>query len=67
MTAKIVIAVVFLAILVALGIAFKNLMFGDRKDDTSTVRALTYRVGLSVALLIVIVVMASLGLIEPNQ
>ena len=52
-------------IIVSLGQAFVSL-FRNRGEGTSTVKALTIRVGLSIALFIVLMVLAALGIIKPN-
>lgn len=64
---KSVIIGIFVMILVALGSAFMSL-FRRRADDDgkATVKALTVRVGLSIGLVIVIVILNALGIISPN-
>jgi hypothetical protein len=41
-------------------------LFRNKGQGTSTVKALTLRVGLSIALFILLMVLASLGIIKPN-
>jgi len=64
---KAVIIGIFVLILVALGSAFVSL-FRRRKDDDgkATVKALTVRVGLSIGLVVVIIILNALGVISPN-
>ena len=64
---KAVIIGIFVMILVALGTAFVSL-FRRRKDDDgkTTVQALTIRVGLSIGLVLVIIILNALGIISPN-
>jgi peptidoglycan biosynthesis protein MviN/MurJ (putative lipid II flippase) len=64
---KSAIIAIFVMILVALGSAFLSL-FRRRKDDDgrATVKALTVRVGLSIGLVLVIVILNALGVISPN-
>ena len=45
--------------------AFRSL-FRTKGEGTDTVKALTIRVGLSVALFIILMVLASLGIIKPH-
>ena len=64
---KAVIIGIFVMILVALGTAFVSL-FRRRQDDDgkTTVQALTIRVGLSIGLVLVIIILNALGMISPN-
>ena len=64
---KAVIIGIFVMILVALGTAFVSL-FRRRQDDDgkTTVQALTIRVGLSIGLVLVIIILNALGIISPN-
>ena len=64
--AKSMILITFAAIILSLGYAFVNMMRRGEKDDTKTVKALTVRVFLSVALVVTILVLNSLGVISPN-
>ncbi len=64
--AKILILGVFVLILVSLGTAAYSLFKGDDRDGTATVKALTVRVILSIALVIVIMALNALGLIAPH-
>ena len=64
---KSVIIGIFVMILVALGSAFMSLFRRRAGDDgKATVKALTVRVGLSIGLVIVIVILNALGIISPN-
>ena len=63
---KYIIIGIFIMILVSLGTAFVSMMRGKDRSSTSTVRALTVRVGLSIGLVIMIIVLNALGIIEPN-
>ena len=64
--AKILILAVFVLILVSLGTAAYSLFKGDDRDSTATVKALTVRVILSIALLIIIMILNALGLVTPH-
>lgn len=57
---------VFVLILISLGSAFVSLFRGKDPESNATVKALTVRVGLSIALVITIAVLNALGLISPN-
>jgi NADH:ubiquinone oxidoreductase subunit 6 (subunit J) len=62
---KIVIVVVFIGIIVSLAsalFAFVN----DKGDSRRTVRALTFRVGLSVGLFVFLMILVGLGVIQPH-
>ena len=54
-----------IAIIVSLATAFRSL-FRDKGEGTGTVKALTIRVGLSIVLFIILMVLASLGIIKPH-
>ena len=62
---KIFVILMFIAIVVSLGSAFFSL-FRNKGEGTSTVKALTIRVGLSIALFVILMVLASLGIIKPH-
>ena len=64
--AKVVIIVIFLMILAALGSAFWSLFKGRGQEGTATVKALTVRVGLSIALIVLLFILNALGIISPN-
>ena len=64
--AKSMIVITFAAILLSLGYAFISMMRRKKQDDNKTVKALTIRVFLSVALVVTILVLNSLGVISPN-
>lgn len=57
---------VFILILISLATAFVSLFRGKDPESKTTVKALTVRVGLSVALVLTIIVLNALGLISPN-
>lgn len=60
------IVIAFLIMIVgALGRAFFTL-FGGRDSGTAGVKALTLRVGLSIALFVFLMVLYALGIIEPR-
>lgn len=67
---KILIAVAFVAILSALGLAGIAMVRGKESDDApkkpTMMRALAWRVGLSIALFLFILLAYKLGWIEPN-
>lgn len=60
---QVLLLAVFGAVLIALGSAFVSLFRGNR-DDTATVKALTVRVALSIALFIVILALDQMGFIS---
>ncbi|MGE3772259.1 MAG: twin transmembrane helix small protein [Gammaproteobacteria bacterium] len=62
---KIFVILMLIAIVVSLISAFRSL-FRSKGEGTDTVKALTIRVGLSVALFIILMVLASLGIIKPH-
>jgi hypothetical protein len=62
---NIVVVLAFIAILVSLGSALFFLV-NDRGDSRRSVKALTWRVGLSIGLFVFIMAMIGLGLIEPH-
>jgi putative copper export protein len=55
-------------VLVSLAVAFRRIAMGrrDGEDSRAAVRALTLRVGLSIALVIFLVIASSLGLLRPH-
>lgn len=52
-------------IVLALGSAFRSL-FRNKGTDNSTVKALTIRVGLSIALFLILMLLAATGVIKPH-
>lgn len=60
---RIVVGIAFVLILISLGSALFYLM-RDRGDSDRTVQALTFRIGFSVALFILLIVANQLGWIE---
>ncbi len=62
---KLLIILVFIGIVGALGSAMFS-MVRDDSDSKRTVRALTYRVGLSVALFVLLFVAWAMGWIQPH-
>ena len=64
--AKILILAVFVLIVVSLGTAAYSLFKGNDREGMATVKALTVRVTLSIALVIVIMILNALGLISPH-
>jgi len=62
---KLLAVLIFLGILVSLGSAVRYLVT-DRSDSDRTVKALTWRIGLSVLLFLLLIVGYKLGWIEPN-
>ncbi|MCP5143225.1 MAG: twin transmembrane helix small protein [Gammaproteobacteria bacterium] len=63
---RLIVIATFIFIVISLGTAFFHLM-RDRGDSDKAVKALTYRVGLSVALFIFLMVMYATGVIGPGQ
>jgi hypothetical protein len=62
---RFIVILMLVMIVGSLGSAFVSL-FRNKGQGTSTVKALTLRVGLSIALFILLMVLASLGIIKPN-
>jgi hypothetical protein len=62
---KLLVLIIFVGILVSLGSAVRYLI-SDRSDSSRTVRALTWRIGLSVFLFVLLIVGYKLGWIVPN-
>lgn len=65
MIAKFVVITVFILIIGSLGSALIHLMSG-RGGGQRTARALTWRIGLSIALFLGLVVASQLGFIQPH-
>ena len=64
---KIIIIAVLISIIASLASAFYQFSKRGRdKDDTTMVKALTIRVGLSIALFAFIMILSALGIITPN-
>lgn len=63
---KLLILLIFLGILVSLasGLVF---LFKDTNDQNRTVKALTWRIGLSVGLFLLLLLLNALGIIEPGK
>jgi hypothetical protein len=62
---KIVILVVFIGIIVSLGSGLYYLV-NDKGDSRRTLRALTWRIGLSVGLFAFLMILIAFGIIEPH-
>lgn len=62
---KILIILVFLTILASLGTALYHLI-RHKESSTKTVRALTYRIGISLVLFILLAIAFMTGLIQPT-
>jgi len=62
---KIVIVLAFAGILLSLGSALLFLV-RDKGDSDRTLRALTFRIGLSIGLFVFIMVLVATGVIEPH-
>ena len=65
MLAKLIVVAIFLGVLASLGSALLFLV-KDRGRSDRTVRALTMRVGISIGLLVLLVVLWALGFIQPH-
>ena len=65
MLAKLVVVAIFIGVLASLGSALLFLV-KDRGQTDRTVRALTMRVGISIGLLCLLVLLWALGLIQPH-
>jgi len=66
MTAKVFVILILLGIIFMLGSALR-FMFTDQGKVTRVVRALTVRIGASIALIAVLYGLAAMGIIEPNR
>lgn len=62
---KVVIVLVFIGIIVSLGSGLYYLV-NDKGDSRRTLRALTFRIGLSVGLFVFLMILIGLGVIEPH-
>lgn len=65
MLAKLVVVAIFIGVLASLASALLYLV-KDRGQSERTVRALTMRVGVSIGLLVLLVVLWALGFIQPH-
>jgi DNA-binding MltR family transcriptional regulator len=63
---KYAIIAIFIMIVASLGSAFLSLFRKQDQASTATVKALTVRVGLSIALIVAIAILHTLGIISPN-
>lgn len=67
MTVKIVAIIIFIAILASLGSALFHLVKpGDAEHSQKTAKALTYRIGLSLVLFILLFIAFATGLFKPS-
>jgi uncharacterized membrane protein len=67
MLIKTLIIVAFIAIIVSLGSALFHLVkHKDAENSQKTVKALTFRIGLSVALFIFVIIAMATGLVQPT-
>ena len=67
MFAKLVVVAIFIGVLASLASALLCAdLVKDRGQSERTVRALTMRVGVSIGLLVLLVVLWALGLIQPH-
>lgn len=67
MTVKIIAIVIFIAILASLGSALFHLVKrGDAEQSAKTAKALTYRIGLSLVLFILLFIAFASGLLKPS-
>ena len=62
---KILIVVIFIAILASLGSALFSFL-KDQEQSDRTVKALTLRIGLSIGLFALLMVLAAIGVIQPH-
>jgi branched-subunit amino acid transport protein AzlD len=66
MTAKVFVILILLGIIFMLGSALR-FMVTDQGKGTRVVRALSVRIGASIALIAVLYGLAAMGIIEPNK
>ena len=62
---KYLILIILIVILISLGTALLQLFRGG--DTAHMLRSLTWRIGLSVALIVLLFIASALGLIQPHQ
>jgi len=62
---KIIIVLVFIGIVISLGSSLYYLV-NDKGDSRRTLKALTWRIGLSVGLFAFLMLLIALGVIEPH-
>ena len=62
---KIIIVLIFLSIITSLGIALYQLI-KNKKSSAKTVQALTYRIGISLTLFVLLSIAFMTGLIQPT-
>lgn len=62
---KVIVLLALLLIVASLGSALVSMLRG--RDPKKTARALTFRIGLSVALFVLILVFVKLGLVTPHS
>ena len=65
MWVKIIIVLVFIGIVISLGSSLYYLV-NDKGDSRRTLKALTWRIGLSVGLFAFLMLLIALGVIEPH-
>ena len=63
---KLFVALVFIAILFALGSAMLHLLKPNRGDSKAMAKSLTWRIGLSIVLFLFLLLAFQLGWIEPH-
>ncbi|MFZ2727327.1 MAG: twin transmembrane helix small protein [Methylococcaceae bacterium] len=67
MIIKSIVIIAFILILVSLGSALFHLIkHKNEEDSTKTVKALTFRIGLSIVLFIFVFIMFATGLVKPH-
>jgi succinate dehydrogenase/fumarate reductase cytochrome b subunit len=65
MLVKIIIVIVLLVIIASLGVALRHLLM-DGERSPATVKALTFRIGLSIALFLLLLLGYAMGLLRPH-
>lgn len=63
---KLLVALVFIAILFALGSAMIQLLKPDRQDNKAMAKSLTWRIGLSIVLFLFLLLAYQFGWITPH-
>lgn len=63
---KLLVAIVFIGIIFALGSALVEFLRPQRRDSKAMAKALTWRIGLSIALFICLLLAYQFGWIEPH-
>ena len=67
MIARIIVIIFMITILVSLGSALHAMLRNQKPRSTSTVKALTFRIGLSFLLFVLLLIFFATGLLSPHD